>query len=212
MRIIDSDADLAEGLDWLKRRDRRLGRIIRESRPVALRRRRSGFDGLARIVVAQQVSVASAEAIWKRLEVALPERTAAGIAVVGNEVLRGVGLSAPKIRTLRAVSAACTGGLDLDALATLPGEEAHRRLTAVKGIGPWTADIYLLFCLGHADVFPVGDLALRNAVSEAFDHEPPIDVNALNDISGAWSPWRGAAAHLFWAYYRVRRNRKAVPV
>jgi DNA-3-methyladenine glycosylase II len=97
-------------------------------------------------------------------------------------------------------------------MADLPGEEAHGRLTAIKGIGPWTADIYLLFCLGHADVFPAGDLALRVAVAEAFGTEPPMAVADVGKLARQWSPWRGVAARLFWAYYRARKQRSAVPV
>jgi DNA-3-methyladenine glycosylase II len=121
-------------------------------------------------------------------------------------------MSAPKIRTLRAVAAACRNGLDLNALADMTAEDAHARLVDVHGIGPWTADIYLLFCLGHPDVFPVGDLALRVAVAEAFGMEPPIDPEELAALAENWSPWRSVAATLFWAYYSARKQKKAVPV
>ena len=94
----------------------------------------------------------------------------------------------------------------------MPGDEAHRKLTGIKGIGPWTADIYLLFCLGHADIFPAGDLALRNAVADAFGRDPPIPIDELAEIAEKWSPWRGVAARLFWSYYRARRDMAAVPV
>ena len=116
------------------------------------------------------------------------------------------------MRTLRAAAAASLDGLDLDALAEAPAEEAHARLTAVKGIGPWTADIYLLFCVGHADIFPAGDLALRNAVANAFGLALPVGVAEIDAIAERWSPWRGVAARLFWAYYRAVRQKVAVPV
>jgi len=212
MRVIETDADIEEGLAWLARRDRRLKKVIKAAGPVPLRRRSAGFVGLSRIVVAQQLSVASAAAVWSRLEAALPDFAAVAMIAASDADLRALGLSAPKIRTLRAVAAACVGGLDLDHLATLPGEESHRRLTAIKGIGPWTADVYLLFCLGHADIFPAGDLALRNAVADAFDHHAPVPIDELTSMAERWSPWRGVAARLFWAYYRARRERGAVPV
>ena len=212
MRVIETDADIEEGLAWLARRDRRLRKVIKVAGPVSLRRRSAGFVGLSHIVVAQQLSVASATAIWSRLEAALPDFAAAAMLAAGDEDLRAAGLSGPKIRTLRAVAAACRDGLDLDHLASLPGEEAHRRLTEIKGIGPWTADIYLLFCLGHADIFPAGDLALRNAVADALERDAPVPVDELASMAERWSPWRGVAARLFWAYYRVRRQRVAVPV
>jgi DNA-3-methyladenine glycosylase II len=212
MRIIESEADIAEGLDHLARRDRRLRKIMRVAGPVPLRRRPGGFEGLARIVVGQQVSIASAEAIWGRFVAAFPGCSVEAIHTASDEALRAPGLSTPKIRTLRAAAAACREGLDLAALASLPAEEAHRRLTSVKGIGPWSADIYLLFCLGHADIFPAGDLALRNAVGDAFGHEAPPSVDAVAEIALRWSPWRGVAACLFWAYYRACRQRAAMPV
>ena len=212
MRVIETDADIDEGLAWLARRDRRLRKVIKVAGPVPLRRRSAGFVGLSHIVVAQQLSVASAAAIWSRLEAALPDFAAAAMLAARDDDLRAAGLSGPKIRTLRAVAAACRDGLDLDRLASLPGEEAHRRLTEIKGIGPWTADIYLLFCLGHADIFPAGDLALRNAVADALERDAPIPVDELTSMAERWSPWRGVAARLFWAYYRVTRQRVAVPV
>jgi DNA-3-methyladenine glycosylase II len=211
MRTIDSQADVAEGLAHLARADRRLKRVIREAGDITLRRRVAGFTGLARIVVNQQLSIASARAIWNRFEAAFPEMSADAIHRAREPRLKKAGLSAPKIRTLRAVAAACRNGLDLTALADMPGEEAHARLCEVKGIGPWTADIYLLFCLGHADIFPVGDLALRNAVGEAFGLEPPVEPAELAAMAEKWSPWRSVAAYVFWAYYGARRARAAVP-
>jgi DNA-3-methyladenine glycosylase II len=212
MRIIESEADIAEGLAHLVKADRRLKKVVRVAGDVPLRRAPHGLTGLARIVVSQQLSTASAEAIWGRFAAALPKLSAKALLKATDETLRATGLSGPKIRTLRAVAGAVADGLDLDSLASLPGEEAHARLTAIKGIGPWTADIYLLFCLGHADVFPAGDLALRNAVADAFGREPPMPVAELEVMAGKWTPWRGVAARLFWSYYRAMRQRAAVPV
>lgn len=212
MRIIATEADIAEGLAALARRDRRLKKVIGIAGPVPLRRRPAGFAGLARIIVGQQLSIASAEAIWGRFVAAFPDCPVDVIETASDRSIRAPGLSAAKIRTLRAVAAACRDGLDLEGLADLPAEEAHRRLTSVKGIGPWTADIYLLFCLGHADVFPAGDLALRNAVADALGRPAPLPVDEIADIATKWAPWRGVAARLFWAYYRARRDRAALPV
>lgn len=212
LRPIETEADIAKGLRSLLRRDPRLRAVARVAGAVPLRRRPGGMEGLARIILGQQLSVASAEAIWSRFAVAFPGCTAEAIVAADEATLRAPGLSAPKIRTLRALAQAHRGGLDLDALATLPAEVAHARLTAVKGIGPWTADIYLLFCLGHPDIFPAGDLALRNAVADAFGLAPPVTVKAIDEIAAAWSPWRGVAARLFWAYYRARRQRAALPI
>jgi DNA-3-methyladenine glycosylase II len=211
MRTIDTTADVAKGLAHLAKVDRRLKPVIRTAGEVGLRRRPPGFPGLARIVVGQQLSVASASAIWNRFEAAFPEMTADAIHRARLPRFQKAGLSAPKIRTLKAIAAACRDGLDLEALAETPAEEAHACLCTVSGIGPWTADIYLLFCLGHPDVFPVGDLALRNAVADAFDLEPPVDPALLAEIAGKWSPWRSVAAFLFWAYYGARRAKVMAP-
>jgi DNA-3-methyladenine glycosylase II len=211
-RIIETEADIEAGLRSLLRRDRRLREVARIAGTVPLRRRPGGIEGLARIIVGQQLSVASAEAIWSRFAAAFPGSQPEAILAAEEATLRAPGLSAPKIRTLRALAEAYRGGLVLDDLATLPAKEAHARLTAVKGIGPWTADIYLLFCLGHPDIFPAGDLALRNAVADAFGLAPPVTEKAIAELAEAWSPWRGVAARLFWAYYRARRQRSALPV
>ncbi len=212
MQTIETADDLAEGLSHLTRTDRRLKKVARVAGALAPRRREAGFSGLARIVVGQQVSVASASAIWARLVAAFPALTPEAVGRSRETKLRKAGLSAPKIRTLRAVATACREGLDLDALAAAPAEEAHARLTGVHGIGPWTADIYLLFCLGHPDVFPAGDLALRKAVADAFGLGEAPGVDEIADMARRWSPWRSVAATLFWAYYGARRAQKVVPV
>ncbi len=211
MRTIETAADIADGLKHLASKDRRLKPVIRTAGEVGLRRRPPGFPGLARIVVGQQLSIASANAIWGRFEAAFPEMTPEAIDRARAPRFRKAGVSAPKIRTLKAVAAACRDGLDLEALAEAPAGEAHARLCTVSGIGLWTADIYLLFCLGHPDVFPVGDLALRNAVGEAFGLEPPVAPDELAAMAEAWSPWRSVAASLFWAYYGAIRARTVAP-
>jgi DNA-3-methyladenine glycosylase II len=212
MRIIETEADIAEGLAWLTRRDRRLVRIARLAGPIPLRRAAPGFAGLARVIIGQQVSTASANAIWGRFATAFPDAAPPTLAAADEATLRAIGLSGAKIATLRAVAAAHAEGLDLDGLAALPGDEAHTRLTAIRGIGPWTADVYLLFCLGHPDVFPAGDLVLRNTVADAFRRNGPVPIPELHEMAVKWSPWRAVAARLFWAYYRARRNIAAAPL
>lgn len=212
MRTIETDADIAEGLKDLARADPRLGPVIDAAGRVPMRRRAAGFPGLARIVFGQQVSVASANAIAARFEAAFPECTAEMVLRADDQSLRACGLSAAKIRTLRAIAETCRSGLDLDHLGALPGSVAHETLTAITGIGPWTADVYLLFCLGHRDVFPAGDLALRQAVGRAFGRDQPVPVAELARIAETWSPWRGVAALLFWAYFWAVMKRTAMPV
>lgn len=211
MRTIDSEADIAEGLDYLLKRDRRLKKVLDVAGTVPLRRRPDGFEGLARIIMGQQVSVASAEAIWGRFIAAFPGVPVEVIRNATDDELRAPGLSLAKIKAVRAAATAVANGLDLAGLADLPAEAAHDRLTAVKGIGPWTADLYLLFCIGHQDIFPAGDLALRNAVADAFGLAA-LDIGETAAIAVKWSPWRGVAAWLFWAYYRAKRQRTALPL
>jgi DNA-3-methyladenine glycosylase II len=212
MRTIETSDDIAAGLKFLARADGRLKPLIRSAGALAPRRRAPGFAGLARIVVGQQVSVASADAIWGRCLTAFPEMTPQAIACARMPCFRQAGLSLPKIRTLQAAAAACRDGLDLDALASLPAEAAHAALCAVKGIGPWTADIYLLFCLGHPDIFPAGDLALRIAVADAFGLDPLPRPADLAVLAQRWSPWRSVAATVFWAHYSASRKTAKLPV
>ncbi len=208
MRVIETEADIEEGLAYLAAADARLKPVIAAAGKVPVRRREAGFEGLLHIIVSQQLSAASANAIWRRVEAGLPGLSPAVITGSSDEALRAAGLSAPKIRTMRAAAEACLAGLDIDGMAERPAEEAHAALTAIKGIGPWTADIYLLFCLGHADVFPVGDLALRLAVADALGLPQEPTQNELAEIVAPWTPWRGVAACLFWAYYHVLAQRR----
>lgn len=212
LRTIETEADLAQGLSHLLRADKRLHPVARVAGALPLRRRGAGLAGLARIITGQQLSVASADAIWTRFATAFPEMSADAVLRARVPRFRKAGMSAAKIKTLRAIAAAVRAGLDLDALAHAPAEEAHARLTAIHGIGPWTADIYLMFCLGHPDIFPVGDLALRNSVSDAFGMAEPIAPAPLAEMAKAWAPWRSVAATLFWAYYAARRQQKKLPV
>ena len=212
--IIHTDDDVRAGVRALRRKCA----IIRRAHDLAgdppLRRRDGGFEGLARIIVGQQVSVASAAAIWGRFEAALRPVDAAGVANASDEILRGVGLSRPKIRTLRNVSAAVVSGeLDLAALDVAPDEIVHQSLRSVSGIGPWTADIYLLFCLGRADAFASGDLALQIAAALAAEQRDRLSLAELEEMAERWRPWRGVAARLLWAYYAAAKaQRSAIPV
>ena len=209
--ILDSDDVLNAGVDALAAADPVMARIVREGARPGLRTRRPGFEGLAWIVVGQQLSVVSANAIWARVIAALPSPSPEAVAEASDETLRAAGLSAPKIRTLRAIAEAIrSGGLPITVLAGLPAGEAHGLLTQVKGVGPWTADIYLLFCLGHADAFPAGDLALQEAARIAYGLEARPSAKGLEALAEAWRPWRGVAAKVLWAYYRIAKTREGV--
>jgi DNA-3-methyladenine glycosylase II len=212
-RTIDTDADLREGVRALRRKCPHLRRVHERTGDPPLRRHAAGFEGLARIIVGQQLSIASAEAIWSRLIVAVRPMTPEAFLSLGDEELRRAGLSRGKVRTLRAACSAIAEGLDLEQLAHAPEDAVHAALTAVPGIGPWSADIFLLFCLGRADAFAGGDLALQTAAMSALDLNERPSREALTSIAERWRPWRGVAAHLLWADYKLaaqlRRGRKS---
>ena len=209
--VLADAAAFAVGLDALASLDAdfmtRLETVA--SRPV-LRRREPGFEGLCAIIVSQQVSTASANAIFAKVKAYFPSLDAAAIAAAADEDLRVCGLSGPKQRTLRAIAAAnAEGRLDFEALARAEADAAHAALCAIKGIGPWTADVFLLFCLGHADAFPAGDLALQEGAKLALDLPERPDAKALTVLAERWRPLRGVAAHCLWAYYGAARRRAA---
>jgi DNA-3-methyladenine glycosylase II len=205
---LDSEERLKAGLAELIARDPAIARAVAEGSVPTLRRRPEGLEGLAWIVIGQQVSVASAEAIFRRFEAAFPDMRAADVLAADEATLRAVGLSGPKIRTLRAVAAAIVSGdLPLAALGAMPADDAHAALVAVHGIGPWTADIYLLFCLGHADAFAAGDLALQEGARLVHGLADRPSAKALAAMAEAWRPWRGVAAKVLWAHYRRATGR-----
>jgi len=213
MKPIATDADVQEGLIALIAGDPRLEEIARIAGPLPLRRRTADFEGLAQIITGQQVSVASAAAIFARLQKLVVPLTAERLAVFSDEDLAGAGLSRPKIRTLRAVSTTCADGLDLAKLAARPAEDAHAALCTIKGIGRWSADIFLLFCAGHPDIFPSGDLALQVAVANALGLGEKPGPKELDKIAAEWAPNRAVAARLFWAWYKVQKQgRETLPV
>ena len=207
--LIDSEASLADGAGRLLALDPELiAKLVAVGGATPLRRQEPGFAGLVRIIVSQQVSTASANAIFKRVETNLAPLSAESVLAADDDKLRACGLSSPKIRALRALAqAVAQDGLDLAALGALVAEEAHRALVAVKGIGPWTADIFLLFCLGHPDAFPAGDLALQEAAKIALGLKQRPDARRLEEIAERWRPLRGIAARMLWAYYRHARSR-----
>jgi DNA-3-methyladenine glycosylase II len=210
---IDTEADIAAGLDALLAADSRLKQVAAVAGAVPLRRRPGGFSGLASIVVSQQLSTASAGAIWGRLVAAYDPFTPQVLIRARADRLARLGLSAAKIRALKEIaSAIAKGALDCDALATAPAETAHLALCNVHGIGPWTADIYLLFCVGHADIWPAGDLALQEATRLALALPSRPDAKETSLLAEPWRPWRGVAARLLWAYYRAIKQRDGAPV
>lgn len=211
MRRIRSERDLKAGVAALIGSCSHMARVHALSGDPPLRRRPAGFKGLSRVIVGQQLSVASANAIWGRLEARMQPFTAAALLTVPHADLRGAGLSAGKIATLQRLAEAIeSGDLDLDALADAREATIHARLTALKGgIGPWSADIYILFCLGRADAWSPGDLALQHAVRDALGLDDRPSPKSMIEIAEAWRPWRAVAARLLWTYYALRRGKGA---
>jgi DNA-3-methyladenine glycosylase II len=199
---LDSGDVLERHMKALFRRDPRLKAIGKQAGAFDIRLTPGGFGGLARVICGQQLSVASARAIWGRFEALEGALDPMAYLALSEEVVRAVGFSASKYRTVRVIAeAVARGELDFAAVETMSAEDAVAYLTAHKGIGPWTAEIYLMFCSGHPDIFPVGDLALRKAVGHALEMDAAPTEKELTAIAVQWSPYRHAAALLFWKYY-----------
>lgn len=180
--------------------------------PFAWRVGLGGFPGLLKMIVQQQVSLASAAAIWARVEVGLPEMTPAIVAAHDETYLRTLGLSQPKARYARAIAEAhLSGACDFDALRALPDEEAVAALTAIKGVGRWTAEVFLMFTQGRLDLFPGGDVALQEAVRWVDGLEVRPTEKQAYARAELWRPYRGVAAHLLWACYGAVKRREIAP-
>ena len=212
MRGVETPDHITQGLEALCAADPRLSRVRRVAPEIPLRISPPGFASLASIVTGQQVSRASADAIFARFTTLIDPLTPENLLAAKEEVFRQAGQSRAKQRTLVAIAEAVVNdGLDLDHLCSLDAPDAIGRMTAVPGIGPWTAECYLLFAAGHPDVFPAKDVALQSAVGHALGIDPRPGEKALRKIAESWAPWRGVAARLFWAYYRETRGRDGTP-
>ena len=205
-RIILGESCVAEGAAWLATQDARFDAALATLGPLPLRLRDDGFAALVSAICGQQVSVASASAIFARLDTAGmtdPKR----VASAREDDLRALGLSRPKARYVRALAAA---DIDYVALRTLPTDQVIATLVAVPGIGVWTAEIYAMFSLGRADVIAPGDLALQEGARMLFDLPARPTAGALRAMAEDWSPWRSVAARLLWAYYAKEKSREGI--
>ena len=205
-RVIRGPDCIAEGAAWLVERDDGMARAFEAVEEVPLRLKPDGFAQLLSAIVSQQVSVASAAAIWGRLE-AEGLTTPKAVLAAGEEGLRAVGLSRPKMRYAQALAAA---EIDYAALRDLPSAEVIAKLVEVPGIGVWTAEVYAMFSLGRADVFAPGDLALQEAARLLYGLEERPKEQAFRAMAEDWAPWRAVAARLLWAYYRVAKDREGI--
>lgn len=203
---LSGEQELAAAIADLSRRCRHMRAIAARTGQPALREFPANFEGLAKIVVGQQLSAASAAAIWARVATAIKPFTAKAVLHERNEDLKALGLSSGKIRTLKSVAeAVAKRQVRFSLINGMPDSEIHEALTRLHGIGPWTADIYLLFALRRADAFPPGDLALQLAAQRIFKLEEKPTAAELLAIAERWRPWRGAAARLLWAQYALQR-------
>ncbi|MBP7064442.1 DNA-3-methyladenine glycosylase 2 family protein [Ferrovibrio sp.] len=207
----DKRARTLAALAELCAREPRFARALELCGFVADRRRPADFANLCRIIVEQQVSVASAAAIWRRVLEAVQPFEAATLLAQEEAVLLGCGLSRPKLRYLREIAVAVqSGALALHELPGLPDHQVQAQLTAVKGIGRWTAEIFLLFALDRSDIWPAHDVALQEAAKRLFNMRARPDVKRMDKLAQKWRPHRGVAARLLWRYYSVT-NQKQVP-
>lgn len=206
MRLIETEEDIAEGAATLARACPRMAKALAAIGDPPLRRRSDGFAALLQAIVSQQVSVAAARGIWARLEAAGLTREDS-VREATEEALRAAGLSRGKARYAAALAEA---RIDYPALREMSEEEAVALLTEVKGVGRWTAEIYLMFAVGRADVFAPGDLALRESARALFDLEERPSIAELEEMAEAWRPWRAVAARILFAYYHVLKDREGL--
>lgn len=203
---IRAPADLDAGAAHLMRVCPVWARELPALLPLPLRLRADGFAAICDAVVSQQISTQAASAIAARMDAAGLAGEAA-IAAADEDALRAAGLSRPKARYLRAIALA---RIDWAGLRDLPDDQVIARLTALPGVGRWTADIYLKFALGRADAFASGDLALAEAARALYRLPERPAPAALNALAEPWRPWRSVAARALWAYYRVLKGREGI--
>ena len=194
----------AEALAGLAGADSRIAAVIERVGPVASRRREAGFAALLKLILEQQVSTAAAAAMWAKLAARLGEVTPAAFLTLDDDALRACGFSRAKVVYGRGLASdILEGRLDLGRLPAMADEEAIAELTKLKGVGRWTAEIYLMFCIGRADVWPAGDLALQLAMQriQGLDRRPT--AKEMYPLAEPWRPYRSTAALLLWGYYRT---------
>ena len=210
---IHTEADLDAAIAALIALDPRWRVVLERAGKPPLRRREGGFAGLAQIIMGQQVSTASAAAIYGRLVAIGDPFDHTSVLRARRDKLARVGLSGAKIKTLKTIAKAIERGeIDLASLVDRPADEAHAALVALHGIGPWTADLYLLACIGHADAWPAGDLALQEGARMAFGLPKRPTTKEMGSLAERWRPYRAVAARLLWTYYRAMKNREGVVV
>ncbi|WP_186474425.1 DNA-3-methyladenine glycosylase family protein [Psychrobacter sp. KCTC 72983] len=208
IQTIETPQELSENISALIAIEPKFAAIYEQVGLPDLRQNAGGFEQLMRAMVGQQLSVAAAASIWKRLvDAALTTPYKIGEAT--DEALKAQGLSKQKTRYIRSL---VDHNIDFATLENMPNEEVINTLTAVTGIGRWTAEMYLLFSLKRADVLAVDDLAIKVAAMELLGLAERPTPKQLNNLTQHWSPYRSAASLLLWSYYGLLRNKTAVPL
>lgn len=206
---LDSQDQLDAAVDLVIACEPRFHATVRTHGYPRLRRMTPGLASLLRIVTDQLISLKAGEAIWARLEASIDPADAGSIAVMPEQNLMRLGLSGGKARTFLAAACAVTGGsLNFDTLERATDAEVLARLQSIKGIGPWTADIYLMMAMGRADAWPRGDLALQVALQSLLGLRSRPAPSDMERLSTPWQPYRAAAAHLLWSHYRGLKGLK----
>ena len=205
-RIITSQECISEGLAALAKLEPKFKQIINTIEEIPLRRTSEGFDRLLSTIVSQQLSVAAADAIWNKIELAGLNKIQK-IRKVSDQEMRDVGLSKQKIKYVRSLANA---NINYRSLRTMPTSQVVNELTQVSGIGNWTAEIYAMFSLGRADVFAPGDLALQEATRILFNLPERPSEKDLRSKAKDWSPWQAVAARLLWSYYTQQKKREGI--
>ena len=205
-RIIFSNACLSEGIESLSENDAVLKEAFKLGSPMQLRLREPGFSNLVSVIVSQQISVAAADSILKKMgnEMISSKKL---ITVSTDEKLKEFGLSRQKIKYVRALAAAKINYQDLESLES---NKVIEILTNVLGIGRWTAEIYLMFSLGRANIFPAGDLALQEAYRILYKLPERPNEKKMRDLAGRWSPWMSISARGLWSYYSHMKRREGI--
>ena len=208
--MIDTPEGVAWHLETLIGLQPALAPMLEEVGVVLPRVNPKGFAGMAKVICGQQISVASAAAIWGRFSILPGALEPETYLQLDPEMIRAAGFSRGKYETLRGMAEAIgAGALDLDHIDSLPAEEAIAQLVALKGIGPWTAEVYLLFCAAHPDIFPAGDLALLKAAQHGLGLDARPTIKEMIVMAQDWSPHRSAAALLFWRYFAALKQRES---
>ena len=205
MRITAAD-DLARAAAGLAQADPALAGLLQRFAPLPLRLREPGFAALVDIITSQQISTAAAASIWARLRAA-GLTAEPDVAAAGEPALTGCGLSRPKARHVLAIA---RFGVDWAGQAALDDAAARSQLLALPGVGPWTAEVYLLSALGRADAWPAGDLALQEAARLHLKLSARPDAAGMERLAAGWRPYRSVAARALWAYYRQARGRDGI--